>query len=178
MIGLMKPIGLTCKKISLLNCLKLPQPINFFDGQLYEQIDAVAMGSPLGPLLPNVFMCHLEEKLTRDGLMPHLYRRYVDDTLVRMPSSDAATMFLTSLNGPHPSLTLTMELPVNGRIIFVDIEIIKNGTELETQVHRKSTNTGLLLHFHSHTGKRYKDSLLKTILHRAYAPAIFYNRGF
>ena len=27
----------------------------------------------------------------------------------------------------------------------------------------------LLLHFHSHTDKRYKDSLLKTMLHRAYA---------
>ena len=47
--------------------------------------------------------------------------------------------------------------------------IIKNGTQLETQFHRKSTNIGLLLHFHSHTDKRYKDSLLTTMLHRAYA---------
>ena len=67
------------------------------------------------------------------------------------------------------SLTFTMELPVNGRIPFIGIEIIKNGTQLETQVHRKSTNTGLLLHFHSHTDRRYKDSLLMTMLHRAYA---------
>jgi len=29
-------------------------------------------------------------------------------------------------------------------------------------------NTDLLLHFHSHTGKCYKDSLLKTMLHRAF----------
>ena len=42
-------------------------------------------------------------------------------------------------------------------------------TKLETQVYRKPTNTGLLLHFHSHTDKRYKNSLLKTMLHRAYA---------
>ena len=33
-----------------------------FDGQLYEQCEGVAMESPLGPLLANVFMCHLEEK--------------------------------------------------------------------------------------------------------------------
>ena len=140
-----------------------------FDSLLYEQTDGVAMGSPLGPLMANVFMCHLEENLTRDGFMPHLYRKYVDDTLAIMPSTDAATMFLTTLNGLHPSLTFTMELPVNGRIPFISIEIIKNGTQLETQVHRKSTNIGLLLHFHSHTDKRYKDSLLKTMLHRAYA---------
>lgn len=30
MTGLIKPMGLTSKKISLLSCLKLPQPINFF----------------------------------------------------------------------------------------------------------------------------------------------------
>ena len=75
------------------------------------------MGSPLGPVMANVFMCHLEEKLTRDDLMPHLYRRYVDDTLARMPSTDAATMFLTTLNGLHPSLSFTMELPVDDRIL-------------------------------------------------------------
>ena len=76
-----------------------------------------------------------------------------------MPSTDAATMFLTTLNGLHPSFTFTMELPVNGRISFTGIEMIKNGTQLETQVHRKSTNTGLLLHFQSHTVKHYKESL-------------------
>ena len=83
--------------------------------------------------------------------------------------TNAATMFLTTLNGLHPSLSFTMELPVDDRIPFISIEIIKNGTKLETQVYRKSTNTGLLLHFNSHTDKRYKDSLLKTMLHRAYA---------
>ena len=86
------------------------------------------MGSPLGPLMANVFMCHLEEKLTRHDLMPHLYRRYVDDTLARMPNTDAATMFLTTLNGLHPSLSFTMELPVDDRIPFIGIDIMKNGT--------------------------------------------------
>jgi len=166
-----KTYGLNLQKDQLVKLLEIATTNQLFqfDGQLYEQTDGVAMGSPLGPLLANVFMCHFEEKLTRDGLMPHLYRRYVDDTLARMPNTDAATVFLTTLNGLHPSLTFTMELPVDDRIPFIGIEIIKNGTKLETQVYRKSTNTGLLLHFHSHTDKRYKDSLLKTMLHRAYA---------
>ena len=76
-----------------------------------------------------------------------------------MSNTDAATMFLTTLNSLHPSLTFTMELPVDGRIPFIGIEIIKNGAKLETQVYGKSTNTGLLLHFHSHTDKRYKVSI-------------------
>ena len=79
-----------------------------FNGQLYEQVDGVAMGSPFGPLMANVFMCHFEDKLTRDDVMPMLNRRYVDDTLARMPSSDATVDFLTTLNGLHPSLSFTM----------------------------------------------------------------------
>jgi len=33
-----------------------------FDGQFFDQIDGVAMGSPLGPVLANIFMYHFEEK--------------------------------------------------------------------------------------------------------------------
>ena len=76
------------------------------------------MGSPLDPLMANVFMCHLEEKLTRDGLMPHLYKRYVDDTLAKMPIADTAAVFLSTLNGLHPSLSFTMDLPVDNKIPF------------------------------------------------------------
>ena len=166
-----KTYGLNLHKDQLVKLLEIATTNQLFqfDGQSYEKTDGVAMGSPLGPLMANVFMCHLEEKLTRDGLMPHLYRRYVDDTLARMPNTDAATMFLTTLNGLHPSLSFTTELPVDDRIPFIGIDIIKNGTKLETRVYRKPTNTGLLLHFNSHTDKSYKDSLLKTMLHRAYA---------
>ena len=33
-----------------------------FDGQYYDQIYGVAMASPLGPVLANIFMCDFEEK--------------------------------------------------------------------------------------------------------------------
>ena len=76
-----------------------------------------------------------------------------------MPSA-AAVVFLTTLNSLHSSLTFTMELPAGNKISFIYIKIVKNGTKLETRVNRKPTNTGLLLHFHSHTDKRYEDFLL------------------
>ena len=42
-----------------------------FNGALYEQIDGVAMGSPLGPLLANVFiMSSIEENLERERKLP------------------------------------------------------------------------------------------------------------
>ena len=140
-----------------------------FNGQLYEQTDGVAMGSPLGPLMANVFMCHLEEQLTTnlDDNFPTLYMRYVDDTLVSMPDVPSAQHFLVTLNNLHPNLNLTMELPCDNKISFIGFEIVKNGTILETRVYRKPTNTGLLLHYQSHADVRYKESLIKTMLHRA-----------
>lgn len=57
-----------------------------FNGELYEQTDGVAMGSPLGPLLANVVMCHIENQLEQKSMIPSFYRRYVDDTLVTMPN--------------------------------------------------------------------------------------------
>ena len=32
-----------------------------FDGKLYQQVDGVPMGSPLGPTLANIFLCHYED---------------------------------------------------------------------------------------------------------------------
>ena len=64
-----------------------------FDGALYEQTDGVAMGSPFGPLLANVFMCSVEESLKTQGKLPQFYCRYVDDTLVRMPDLAAIQVF-------------------------------------------------------------------------------------
>ncbi|PFX28620.1 hypothetical protein AWC38_SpisGene6667 [Stylophora pistillata] len=41
-----------------------------FQGVLYEQVHGVTMGSPLGPLMANVFMCNIEERLIHQNEMP------------------------------------------------------------------------------------------------------------
>ena len=53
-----------------------------FSGKVYDQIDGVAMGSPLAPVLANLFVGHHERSWlnTYKGPPVHLYRRYVDDT--------------------------------------------------------------------------------------------------
>ena len=37
-----------------------------FNKKSYKQVDGVAMGSPLGPALANIFMCRFEIKCLRD----------------------------------------------------------------------------------------------------------------
>jgi len=51
-----------------------------FNNNMYRQIDGVAMGSPLGPALANIFVGHQEEKLFKVVNRPLAYFRYVDDT--------------------------------------------------------------------------------------------------
>ncbi|XP_078366236.1 uncharacterized protein LOC144650432 [Oculina patagonica] len=139
-----------------------------FNGELYEQTDGVAMGSPLGPLLANVFMCHIENQLEQNNMIPSFYRRYVDDTLVKVPNTEAAINFLQVLNGAHPSLSFTMELEHEGSIPFLGTLITRNDNTLKTEVYRKPTDTGLLLHFQSHVDNRYKKGLVNTMVDRAH----------
>lgn len=73
-----------------------------FDGKLYDQIDNVAMGSPLGPLVANTFLCCIEEKLEQDNKLPDFYRRYMDNTFSTIIDVPTAEAFLSILNC-HPS---------------------------------------------------------------------------
>lgn len=148
-----------------------------FNGSLYEQIDGVAMGSPLGPLMANTFMCLMEEKLESEDKLPSFYKRYVDDTLAAVKDISTATTFLATLNEAHPAISFTMEVANNNKLPFIGMELTKIGKRLETCVYRKTTNKGLLLHYQSHVDARYKRSLLMTMLNRAHclssSPDIF-----
>ena len=106
--------GLNLSKQDLVDLLRgaTKDQLFLFNGQLYEQTDGVAMGSPLGPLLANVFMCSIEETLERDGKMPAYYRRYVDDTLTIVPNIASANEFLETLNHCHPSLSSLWRLRI------------------------------------------------------------------
>ena len=52
-----------------------------FNGQTYIQVEGVMMGSPLGPVFANIFMCELENYLIpKLGDKISNWSRYVDDT--------------------------------------------------------------------------------------------------
>ena len=75
--------------------LSTPFPIHrrylIFDGDYYDQIDGVAMGSPLGPVLANIFMRHFEEKWVFNNKgRPSIWFRYVDDTFTLFDSKSNA----------------------------------------------------------------------------------------
>ena len=78
-------------KSLLLMCTK-SVPFTFND-DMYIQTKGVSMGSPLGPLLANVFMCELENTLvpTLTENMD-MWTRYVDDTFAFMKVNQQSTI--------------------------------------------------------------------------------------
>ena len=52
-----------------------------YNGRMYQQVDGVAMGSPLGPVIANVFMAELEQTIVPNLIEDvKFWKRYVDDT--------------------------------------------------------------------------------------------------
>ena len=123
-----------------------------FNNEMYQQRDGVAMGSPLGPALANIFADFHEERLFDCDQKPCVYFRYVDDTY---------TIFKTE------ALHFTFEKEENNSLPFLDVLVEKSDTGFLTSVYRKPTFSGLYTRWSSFCPKQRKISLIKTLAHRA-----------
>ena len=122
-----------------------------FDGKIYRQSDGVCMGSPLGPVLANVFMVDLEETIVPQlqTLMP-TWRRYVDDTLTLVKKGKRNEVIAT-LNNFHPNIRFTHEVEKEGKIAFLDVLLKKEESgAIQTAVYRKPTNNSIYIHWDSY----------------------------
>ena len=84
------------------------------------------MGSPLGPLLANTFVCSMEEKLEDKNKLPSFYKQCVDNTFTIMPDFNTANDFLDKWNSWHENLNFTMEIAEQDTISFVGMNITKS----------------------------------------------------
>ena len=112
-----------------------------FNNVIYRQIDGVAMGSPLGPALANIFVGYYESLLFRRVKKPPMYYRYVYDTFAIFDSENDSDEFVYQLNSLHPTLRFTFEKEVNPSLPLLDvlIQVKKVGSKLITSVYSKRT---------------------------------------
>lgn len=127
------------------------------------------MGSPLGPILADIFLGFLETfHLSQCDFSPFYFFRYVDDTFAVFSSPDSVQPFLDLLNSLHPNLRFTCELEQNNSLPFLDVLVQRSDTgQLLTSVYRKPTWTGLYSHFLSFVPISHKRNLVYNLFHRA-----------
>ena len=141
-----------------------------FQGQFYEQVEGAAMGSPVSPIVANLYMEYLEQKaLSTAPHPPKFWGRYVDDTFVihkeanktRLPSTHKQCwpchkVYSRGQQGGwlHPLLgTLSVKPEADGG--------------LSITVYRKPTHTDQYLQWDSHHHLSAKFSVIQTLSHRA-----------
>ena len=104
------------------------------------------MGSPLAPVLANIFMGFHESKWLNEYNLnkPKFYLRYVDDILAAFDNEQDSLNFLSNR---HPKVKFTIEKKKHS-IAFLDVFISGiNNQNLTLQTYHKLTYTGLLLKF-------------------------------
>ncbi|XP_072020493.1 uncharacterized protein [Amphiura filiformis] len=159
-------------------CLKTTYFIH--NGAFYSQCEGAAMGSPVSPIIANLFMEHFEElALSSFPTPPVFYGRYVDDTMVILKRS-VVDSFTDHLNSIHPAIKFSVEHEQDSRIAMLDTLIHKNENgSLSFSVYRKSTHTMEIreyvhahtdqyLHFDSNQPLQHKLGVIRTLKHRAH----------
>ena len=143
-----------------------------FNNKFYIQVDGVAMGSPLGPILANIFLSHHEEKWLNKcpiEFKPSFYRRYVDDIFVLFKSSESADSFREYMSSKHQNINFTVEQENVGSLSFLDVKICRKNGKFVTSVYRKSTYSGVFANYESFIPTYQKRGLLHTLLHRSFS---------
>ena len=132
------------------------------------------MGSPLGPVFANIFLCHHEDDWVQNcPFKPSLYNRYVDDTFWLLPSDCDIPALMNYMNSRHPNMHFTCERERNDCLHFIGVTISHTSLPFDshgytTSLYRKPTSTPLLTNFNSFTPFSYRISVLKCLLHRAF----------
>ena len=93
-----------------------------FQGKFYEQVEGAAMGSPLSPIVANLYMESFEVEALRSAPHPpYLWKRFVDDTFTILQSSQR-NGFLEYLNSIDQHIQFTAEdQRSDGAMPFLDI---------------------------------------------------------
>ena len=142
-----------------------------FQGMFYEQTEGAAMGSPLSPIIANLYMEAFEKKaINTSPTPPSLWRRFVDDSFVIIKKIQKES-FISHINSIDEKIQFTMEdSREDGSMPFLDTLVTPcSDGSLSTKVYRKPTHTDLYLQGGSHHTIAAKYSVVSTSHHRAKA---------
>ena len=127
------------------------------------------MGSPVSPIVANIYMEAFEHRAINTALnIPRIWRRYVDDTFVVQQKSHKV-VFFQHINTVDTSIQFTVEeAGPDGSIPFLDILVTSQSDgNFTTKVYRKPTHTDQYLQWDSNHYLASKYSVINTLTRKA-----------
>jgi len=113
-------------KEEFLNAINLVLHSTFFtfNNKFYKQTYGAPMGSPLSPIIADLFLQKLENDVLNSlQIKPIFYLRFVDDIALSTPHASLNDL-LHQFNSYHPRLKFTLEIEGNS-LNFLDLTMIK-----------------------------------------------------
>ena len=142
-----------------------------FQGRFYEWIEGAAMGSPICPIIANLYMEACEtQAISTAPHSPSLWRRFVDDTFVVIQEVQKDS-FIEHINSIDDKFQFTMEdCRGDGSMPFLDTLVTpRSDGSMNTTMYQSPTHTDLYLQWDSHHTITAKHSVVNTLNHRARA---------
>ena len=141
-----------------------------YDGKHYQQKDGLAMGSPVSPVIADLFMIDLENRTfssCTNVTLPRKWFRFVDDVISIIKKTDTE-LFLEHLNSQNEKISFTMESEKDGSLPYMDVLFTRqtDGT-LKRKVFQKPTHTNRYVQFDSHHPISTKRGVITGLVNRA-----------
>ena len=105
--------GLNKQQVLEMLLLTTKENVILFDQKYYSQTDGVAMGSPLGPTLVNIFQCYHKiacRKICPKYFKPVYYKRYSDDIFVLFEKPEQVLRFVNYMNKRRKNINFRLKL--------------------------------------------------------------------
>ena len=125
------------------------------------------MGSSLGPILANAFLCHYEKIWLNEcpsEFKPVVYRRYVDNIFVLFKSKEHLKLFVNYIDSKHKNIKFTFETENSNNFSVLDVKITCQNKRFVTSIFHKATFSGGFTNYDSFILDIYKTGLVHTFV--------------
>ena len=142
-----------------------------FNQVFYLQKAGMPMGSPISPVICNIFMEYFESELLPTIITNRFtWFRYVDDVFCLVPNEIDLNNFLQRLNSLQQSIKFKIEVEEENQLPFLDTLCIRDNinNKIKFTVFRKVTHSNSYIHSFSNHNINVKLSTMSNIFLRAY----------
>ena len=119
--------NLTAEEVLDLLSICLKESSFKYRDRFNHMTSGLAMGSPVSPVVANIFMSQLEQSsIATLTTKPRLWLRFVDDIL-SIVRKDWVDKTLRHLNSQHENIVFTSEIEADGKLPYLDAKIERTG---------------------------------------------------